>query len=139
MGRAMATTRDLPITVRDRTPITAARITSATAIAQRRGVIFVALALEFLLHCLEAGDACSDFFALAREVLFFFRHYHPVIPERDDFIISLRLRLSSVIAGGTLRVRPAGKPYPLFRIKLPVRSHRRGRLGHELGSRVAGL
>ena len=32
MGRAMATTRDLPITVRDRTPITVARITSATAI-----------------------------------------------------------------------------------------------------------
>jgi hypothetical protein len=32
MGRAMATTRNLPITVRDRTPITADRITSATAI-----------------------------------------------------------------------------------------------------------
>ena len=110
MGRAMATSRNLPITVRDRTPITADRITSATTIggitgndkarkhrsgpffwcgcrfsrgllrprresipciAQRRGVVFVALALEFLLHCLEAGRVRRFLRARARGVLLF--------------------------------------------------------------------
>jgi hypothetical protein len=42
--------------------------------AERGRIIFLALALEFLLGRLETCDACRNFFPLARQSLFLFGH-----------------------------------------------------------------
>ena len=49
-------------------------VKAAPGIAERGGVIFLALAFEFLLRGLEARDACCDFLALTREPVFLFVH-----------------------------------------------------------------
>jgi hypothetical protein len=50
---------------------------SAPGIAERGGVIFLALAFEFLLRGLEARYPCGDFFARTRESFFLFGHAYP--------------------------------------------------------------
>ncbi len=50
------------------------RLNPLHALPSVRGVIFLALAFEFLLGCLEARNACRNFCPLARQPFFLFGH-----------------------------------------------------------------
>ena len=52
---------------------------SVAGIFQRGCKILLALASEFFLGRLEAGDPCGDFLSLARKIFFLFGHRHPFL------------------------------------------------------------